>query len=231
MNRYRRIDSPWAVNIEDLRRLARKRAPKVVFEFVDGAAEDEWTLAANRAAFEVLTFRPRQAVALPQCDLRTTILGCDISLPILLAPVGSTRVIHHEGEIGIARAAGAAGTAYILPTTAGQRLEDVKAASSGPLWYQLYLIGGREAAEAALTRASSAGFSALVVTIDTPVAGMRERDVRNGMKELAGRNPLAKIRPAAVAGASSLAGEFPSRWRHTGNAECHRARARATASP
>jgi isopentenyl diphosphate isomerase/L-lactate dehydrogenase-like FMN-dependent dehydrogenase len=193
MNRDRRIDPPRAVNIEDLRQLARKRLPRVVFEFIDGAAEEELTLAANRAAFEVLTFRPRQAVALPQCDLRTTLLGCDISLPVLLAPVGSARVMHHEGEIGIARAAGAAGTTYILPTTAGHRLEDVKAASSGPLWYQLYLIGGREAAEAALARASSARFSALVLTIDTPVAGMRERDFRNGLKELAGRNPLAKI--------------------------------------
>jgi L-lactate dehydrogenase (cytochrome) len=193
MNRSRRLASTRAVNIEDLRRLARKRVPRVVFEFIDGAAEDELTLAANRTAFEELTFRPRHALALPTCDLRTTLLGCDISLPVLLAPVGSARVMHHEGEVGIARAAGAAGTTYILPTTSGYPLEDVKAASSGPLWYQLYLIGGREAAEATLARASRAGFSALVVTIDTPVAGMRERDLRNGLKELAGRNLLAKI--------------------------------------
>jgi isopentenyl diphosphate isomerase/L-lactate dehydrogenase-like FMN-dependent dehydrogenase len=193
MNRSRRIAPPRAVNIEDLRGLARKRVPRVVFEFIDGAAEDELTLAANRAAFEALTFRPRHAVVLSTCDLRTTLLGCDISLPVLLAPVGSARVMHHEGEVGIARAAGAAGTTYILPTTAGYPLEDVMAASSGPLWYQLYLIGGREAAEAALARASRAGFSALVVTIDTPVAGMRERDFRNGLKELAGHNFLNKI--------------------------------------
>src|ERR1700687_78032 len=193
MNRSRRIRPSRAVNIEDLRGLARKRVPRVVFEFIDGAAEDELTLAANRAAFEALTFRPRHALAMPTCDLRTTLLGCDISLPVLLAPVGSARVIHPEGEVGIARAAGAAGTTYILPTTSGYRLEDVKAASSGPLWYQLYLIGGREAAEATLARASRAGFSALVVTIDTPVAGMRERDPRNGIKELLGKSLFAKL--------------------------------------
>jgi isopentenyl diphosphate isomerase/L-lactate dehydrogenase-like FMN-dependent dehydrogenase len=181
------------VNIEDLRRLARKRMPRVVFEFLDGAAEDETTLAANRSAFENYTFRPRHAVAFAHCDLRTRVLGSEVSFPALLAPVGCSRVMHHEGEIGISRAAGAAGTIYILPTASGHLLEDVKAAASGPLWYQLYLIGGRPAAEAVIERAWNAGFSALVVTIDTCVAGMRERDFRNGMKELASSHPLAKI--------------------------------------
>jgi isopentenyl diphosphate isomerase/L-lactate dehydrogenase-like FMN-dependent dehydrogenase len=188
-----RVASPRAVNIEDLRCLARKRMPRVVFEFLDGAAEDETTLAANRSAFENYTFRPRHAVAIAQCDLRSRVLGFNVSFPALLAPVGCSRVMHHEGEIGIARAAGAAGTVYILPTASGHLLEDVKAAASGPLWYQLYLIGGRPAAEAVIERAWNAGYSALVVTIDTCVAGMRERDFRNGMKELAGSHPLAKI--------------------------------------
>jgi isopentenyl diphosphate isomerase/L-lactate dehydrogenase-like FMN-dependent dehydrogenase len=194
MNRSaRRVSSPRAINIEDLRRIAHKRLPKVVYEFLDGAAEDEMTLAANRSAFDAYTFRPRHAVSMPQVDLRTTVLGSEISLPILLAPVGCTRVMNHEGEVGIARAAGPAGTIYILPTASGHLLEDVKAAASGPLWYQLYLIGGRAAAEAVLARAATAGFTALVVTIDTPVAGMRERDFRNGMKQLASRNVFAKI--------------------------------------
>jgi isopentenyl diphosphate isomerase/L-lactate dehydrogenase-like FMN-dependent dehydrogenase len=188
-----RVASPRAVNIEDLRCLARKRMPRVVFEFLDGAAEDETTLAANRSAFENYTFRPRHAVAIAQCDLRSRVLGFEIPFPALLAPIGCSRVMHHEGEIGIARAAGAAGTVYILPTASGHLLEDVKAAASGPLWYQLYLIGGRAAAEAVIERAWNAGYSALVVTIDTCVAGMRERDFRNGMKELAGSHPLAKI--------------------------------------
>ena len=193
MNRSeRKVASPRAINIADLRHMAHKRLPRVVYEFLDGAAEEETTLAANQSAFDAYTFRPRHAVAFPHCDLRTTVLGSEVSFPILLAPVGCTRIMHHEGEIGIARAAGAAGTTYILPTASGHVLEDVMAAASGALWYQLYLVGGREAAEAVLARAEKVGFSALVVTIDTPVAGMRERDFRNGMKELASSNAFAK---------------------------------------
>src|SRR5207248_7727213 len=133
------------------------------------------------------------AVAVADCDLRTRVLGCDISFPALLAPVGYSRLMHPDGEAGAARAAGAAGTGYILSTISGHALEDVKAASSGPVCYQLYLLGGREASEAAIERARRAGFAALVVTIDTAVAGMRERDFRNGVKELLGGNLFAKI--------------------------------------
>lgn len=182
-----------AVNIQDLRNLARRRLPNVVFDYLDGGAEDEITLRANTQVFSELTFRPRHAVSFPQCDLRTSLLGLDLSLPFLLAPVGYSRLMHRLGEIGAARAAGAAGTAYVLSTISAHSLEKVKAASAGPVWYQLYLLGGREAAEATLQRARAAGYSALVVTIDTAVAGMRERDLRNGMRELLGRNPLAKL--------------------------------------
>jgi L-lactate dehydrogenase (cytochrome) len=129
----------------------------------------------------------------PECDLRTRVLGFDISLPALLAPVGYSRLMHPDGEPWAARAAGAVGTAYILSTLSGHRLEDVKAASSGPVCFQLYLMGGREAAEAVIERVRVAGCSALVVTIDTAVAGMRERDFRNGMKELMSGSLLAKI--------------------------------------
>ena len=111
----------------------------------------------------------------------------------MLAPVGYSRLMHPGGEAAAARAAGVAGTGYILSTISGHRLEDVKAASTGPVWYQLYLIGGREAAEGALDRARRSGFSALVVTIDTPVGGMRERDHRNGMKELLSGSAFAKL--------------------------------------
>jgi isopentenyl diphosphate isomerase/L-lactate dehydrogenase-like FMN-dependent dehydrogenase len=182
-----------AVNINDMRTLAKKRLPRGVFDFVDGAAEDEVTLAANRAAFNAHTFRPRQAVDFPECDLQTTVLGFDLSLPVMLAPVGCSRVIHHEGETGVAHAAGDAGTIYILSTTSGHKLEDVKAASSGPLWYQLYLIGGRGPSEAVIEWAQQVGYSALVLTIDTAVAGLRERDVRNRLSDLAGKNLLKKI--------------------------------------
>jgi L-lactate dehydrogenase (cytochrome) len=182
-----------AVNIQDLRNLARRRLPNVVFDYLDGGAEDEITLRANTQVFCELTFRPRHAVSFPQCDLHTRVLGQDLSLPFLLAPVGYSRLMHPVGEVGAARAAGAAGTAYVLSTISAYSLEQVKAASAGPVWYQLYLLGGREAAEATLQRARAAGYSALAVTIDTAVAGMRERDLRNGMKELLGRNPMRKL--------------------------------------
>ena len=139
--------------------------------------------------FDTVTFRPRCAVAVPQCELGTTVLGMPVSMPILLAPVGSSRMFYPRGEEVAARQAGAAGTVYILSTLSGCRLEDVKRATSGPAWYQLYLVGGRDAARAAIARAKAAGFSALVVTIDTPVSGLRERDVRNGTKELLARGP------------------------------------------
>jgi L-lactate dehydrogenase (cytochrome) len=192
----------------DLRPLARRRLPKAVFDYLDGGADGEVTLRENCRVFDDVTFRPRHAVAVPECDLRTRVLGFDVSFPALLAPVGYSRLMHPDGEAGAARAAGAAGTAYILSTLSGHRLEDVKAASSGPVCYQLYLMGGREASEAVIERARVAGCAALVVTIDTAVAGMRERDFRNGMKELMGDSVLAKIpflpqvlsRPAWLAG-------------------------------
>jgi isopentenyl diphosphate isomerase/L-lactate dehydrogenase-like FMN-dependent dehydrogenase len=182
-----------AVNVADLRRIAQKRLPRVVFDYLDGGAEDEVTLRANREAFDSLIFRPRHAVDVSQCDSRTDVLGFDLSFPAILAPVGYSRLMHPQGEVGAAAAAGAAGTAYILSTISGHRLEDVKAASTGPVFYQLYLLGGREAAQASIERARKAGFSALVVTIDTAVAGLRERDSRNGMKALLGGSAFAKI--------------------------------------
>src|ERR1700674_2964216 len=161
----RRVSSPNVINIEGFRRVARHRLRNVVFDYLDGGAEDEVTLRANRKAFEDITFRPRHAVSIPQCDLRTSVLGFDISFPVLLAPVGYRRLMHPACEVGAARAAGAAGTAYILSTISGHALENVKAASSAPVWYQLYLLGGRDAAETAIERARNARISALVVTI------------------------------------------------------------------
>ena len=173
--------------------MARRRLPRVVFDYLDGGAEGEITLRENCRAFEEVTFRPRQAVPVRDCDPRVRVLGFDLSFPALLAPVGYSRLLHPDGEVAAARAAGAAGTAYILSTISGHRLEDVRAASPGPVWYQLYVMGGRAAAEGALERARVAGFSALVVTIDTPVAGMRERDFHNGLKELLSGSLAAKL--------------------------------------
>jgi L-lactate dehydrogenase (cytochrome) len=193
MTKARAVASPRVVCIEDFRPLARRRIPKAVFDYLDGGAEGEVTLRENCRAFQDVTFRPRHAVALTSCALGTRVLGFDLALPFLLAPVGYSRLMHPGGEVAAARAAGAAGTAYILSTISGHKLEDVKAGSRGPVFYQLYLMGGRGAAEAAIERARVAGFSALVVTIDTAVAGIRERDYRNGMKELISGSVLEKI--------------------------------------
>ena len=177
-----------AVAIDDLRRLAKRRLPRVVFDYIDGGADGESTLRDNRAAFERIRFRPRNAVANAPVNLRTTVLGTALELPFMLAPVGSSRLFYPRGECVAAAQAAAAGTAYVLSTLSGCRLEDVRAATSGPAWYQLYLLAGREVASAAIRRAKAAGFGALVVTIDTAVSGQRERDVRNGAKELTGGN-------------------------------------------
>ena len=182
-----------AVNIEDLRELARRRLPRIVFNYIDGGADGEWTLRENRRAFDAITFRPHQAVAVPACDLRTRVLGTELSMPLLLAPVGYLRVMHPDGEIAAARAAGRAGVGFILSTVSGHRLENVKAASSGQVWYQLYLTGGRAAAENAMGRAMDVGYTVLVITIDSTVIGHRERELRDGMEQLLRGNIWSKI--------------------------------------
>ena len=177
-----------AVNIEDLRLMAMRRLPRMVFDYIDGGAEREWTLRENCRAFQDVLFRPRSAVATRSCDITTTVLGTSIELPIVLAPVGSSRMFYPRGEEEAASAAGDAGTIYTLSTLSGCRLEDVKTATNGSAWYQLYLVGGRDVALRVIDRAKAAGYKALVVTIDTPVAGMRERDARNGVKQLLARD-------------------------------------------
>ncbi|MGH6961275.1 MAG: alpha-hydroxy acid oxidase, partial [Dongiaceae bacterium] len=191
------------INIADFRRLAWRRQPPVVFDYIDGGAEDEITLRANERAFAEVTFRPRQCVETPKVDLRTTVLGMTFDVPFLLAPVGFCRMFYPRGESAAAREANAAGTAYILSTFFGTRLEEVRATAPGPLWYQLYVPGGRAVAEAAIARA--AGYSALVVTIDTPISGMRERDIRRGCRSAAeGRDGSEPAASLAVRHASAL---------------------------
>ncbi len=183
-----------AIHIADLRRRAQRRLPRVVFDYVDGGADDEVTLRENCRVFQDVTFRPRQAVTVPGCDLRTRVLGWDLAFPAALAPVGYLRLFHPGGELAAARAAGAAGTAFVQSTISGHAMERTREASAGPLGYQLYLVGGRAASEAAIARAQKAGFTALFVTIDTPVAGLRERDLRGGMTQLMTGSFAAKLR-------------------------------------
>jgi isopentenyl diphosphate isomerase/L-lactate dehydrogenase-like FMN-dependent dehydrogenase len=139
---YSSLKSSRVLNIEDIRSLAQRRLPRVVFDYLDGGAEAEITVRRNRRAFEDIMLRPRQAVALAQCGLRTTVLGTEISMPVILAPVSYSRLMHSGGEVAAARAAGSMGTGYILATISGYKLEDVKAATSGPAWYQLYWRSG-----------------------------------------------------------------------------------------
>lgn len=204
----RSLRAPRVVNVDDLRLQARRRLPRVVFDYADGGADAELTLRENCRVFQDVVFRPRQAVPAgdPRTsgtaasglgnprDLRTRVLGNELSMPAILAPIGYLRLLHPGGEIDAARAAGAAGTAFVQSTISGHPLEATRAASAGPVGYQLYLVGGRGAAEAAIARARQAGFSSLYVTIDTPVAGMRERDLRGGMRELLTGSFAAKLR-------------------------------------
>ncbi|MEQ1731209.1 MAG: alpha-hydroxy acid oxidase [Vicinamibacterales bacterium] len=209
-----------ALNIDDLRMLAQRRLPRVVFDYIDGGADAERTLRENCRVFDDVTFRPRGAVANRSASLRTTVLGQTFELPFLLAPIGSSRMFYPRAEELAAAAAGDAGTGYILSTLSGCRLEDVKAATRGPAWYQVYLVGGRAVAEGAIARAKAAGFTALVVTVDTPVAGNRLRDPRNGTGPLLSGNPIAMLphvgqvltRPRWLAGFLGDGGlmEFPN---------------------
>jgi len=178
------------VNIGDLREMARRRLPRMAFDYIDGGAEGERTLKENCRVLDDVEFRPRNGVVHPSVDVQTSVLGHEIAFPVILAPVGSSRMFWPRGEARAAAAAGKAGTIYTLSTLSGTPLEEVRAAASGPCWFQLYLSGVGVSLKKNISRAKTAGYSALVITIDTPVSGMRERDYRNGVKELLSFQPL-----------------------------------------
>lgn len=174
-----------AVSVEDLRRMARRKLPRALFQFVDDGSEGETTLRANRAAFDAVTFRARNASWVPHKDLRTTVLGHQLAFPVMVAPAGATRFVHPDGELAITRAAHAAGTTYVYPHGAGHVMEAVKAVATGPLWYQLYHYGGRAVVEAALERIRRCGFPVLVLTVDSASHPRLESSLRHGLTELA----------------------------------------------
>jgi L-lactate dehydrogenase (cytochrome) len=167
-------------NIADLRALARRRVPRTVFDFVDGAAWDEVTSSRNQLDFGRLAIRPRVLVDVSRVDTATTVLGQPVSVPILGAPTGQTGLTHSSGEVGVARALHAEGTITTLSSTASYSIEEVAAASPGPRWFQLYVTRDRGLTRDLIERARSAGYLALVLTVDVPRAGYRERDLRNG---------------------------------------------------
>ena len=183
------------VTIADLRRLAARRVPRVVFDFVDGAAGDELTADRNVADFDHYALAPRVLVDVSQVDVSTTVLGQRVATPILGAPTGLTGLVHDSGELGIARAVLAAGGIYALSTMASYSLEAVAAGAPGPKWFQVYGWRDRGLVADLLARAAAHGYQALVLTVDVPMIGARHRDRRNGF----GIPPRLTVRTMAEA--------------------------------
>ena len=171
-----------AATVSDLRLIARRRVPRAVFDYVDGAAEDEASLRRAREAFGRVEFVPHVLRDVASVDPSTEILGRRSRLPLVLAPTGFTRLMNHEGEPAVARVAARAGIPYTLSTMGTTSPEDLATAvPDARLWFQLYLWRDRAASRDLIDRALAAGYEALMLTVDTPVAGARLRDVRNGM--------------------------------------------------
>ena len=177
--RKRRLDK--ALTIYDLRKIAKRRTPAAAFDYTDGAAEAELSLTRARQAFEDVEFHPDILRPAPNVNTSTRILGDTSALPFGIAPTGFTRLMHTEGEIAGAGAAGAAGIPFTLSTLGTSSIEDVKATNPhGRNWFQLYVMRQREISYGLVERAARAGFDTLMFTVDTPVAGYRMRDKRNG---------------------------------------------------
>jgi len=168
-------------SIERAQRLAHRRIPVPVRNYVEGGAGNETTLEANLAAVQSVRFAPRVGVTTGAPQLRTTVLGHEVSMPLLLSPVGFTRMMHREGDVAGAAAAGSAGTVFSHSSMSGHTMDEVAASASGPLWFQLYFLGGREGAEQLVAQARERSFAAVVVTMDTQIPGDRRRESRYGL--------------------------------------------------
>ena len=190
--------------VDDFRVAARRKLPRMVWDFVDGGADGELALAANPAALDAVLFEPRSLVDVADRDLSTEVFGKRVRLPLILSPSGLATVVHPDGELGAARAAADAGAIYAVSTASGYSMEEIAEESSGRLWFQLYLWKSEEVVQSLIERASAARYEALVVTIDVPVVGKRERDLRNGMSL-----PI-QLRSAGVA---NVAMRVPWLWR------------------
>jgi L-lactate dehydrogenase (cytochrome) len=169
-----------AVTVDDLRRVARRRLPRGVFDYIDGGAEDERSLTRNSAAFARLEFQPNVLRDVSRIDMSTTLLGKHISMPLVIAPTGYTRLAHSQGELSVARAAARAGIPYSLSTMSTRSIEEVAAVSDGPKWFQVYTWKDRGLVRDLVERSAAAGYEALWLTVDTAVLGRRERDARRG---------------------------------------------------
>jgi len=171
-----------AASVADLRLIARRRLPRGVFDYIDGGAEDERTLAANAEGFAKITFRPRVLRDVSAVDPSTTLLGRPLPLPLVLSPTGFSRIADPQGELAVARAAERAEVPYTLSTLGTRSIEEVAAVSKGPKWFQVYVWRDRGLVQDMIERAAGSGYEALLLTVDTAVLGRRERDVRRGFE-------------------------------------------------
>jgi len=168
-------------NISDLRKRAKRKLPAPMFHYIDGGADDEWSMRRNTDAFDDYELLPNYLRNVDTIDLTTKVLGTELKLPFFLSPTGMSRLFHHEKELGACRAADAFGTLYSLSTMATTSLEDVAAATPGPKMFQIYILKDRELTREFVQRCKNSGYQALCLTVDTPLAGNRERDLYNGM--------------------------------------------------
>ena len=185
--RFRRVEiDPVArrlsrvASVEDLRRIARRRLPGGVFDYIDGGAEDEWSLERNTSAFRELEFRPRVLRGVGEVHTETRVLGAPVPFPLVLAPTGFGRMADPQGELSVARAAARAGLPYTLSTLSTRSIEEVAGVSDGRRWFQVYVWRDRGLLKEMLQRAASSDYEAIVITVDTALLGRRERDVRRG---------------------------------------------------
>lgn len=198
-------------NLLELEERAREALEPASYDYIAGGAEDEASLRRNRGAFDRWALRPRVLVDVSQRDLTTTVLGTEVSLPVLVAPTAFHRLVHEDGEAATARGAQAAGTLMVLSTLSTCPLEDVAAVGNGPRWFQLYVYRDRAVTEDLVARAEGAGYRALCVTVDTPLGGRRERDERNAFTLPEGvtlghfTDGEPRTLPGAEAGTSGLA--------------------------
>lgn len=168
-------------NVSDLRRMAHARLPGPIFHYIDGGADDEWSLKRNTQAFDDYVLLPNYLREVESIDLRTNVLGTTLELPFFLAPTGMSRLFHHEKELGVARAAAKYGTLYSLSTLGTASIEEVAAVDGAPKMFQIYILKDRELTREFVARCRAADFQAMCLTVDTPLAGNRERDVVHGM--------------------------------------------------
>ncbi|GAA1172149.1 4-hydroxymandelate oxidase [Kitasatospora gansuensis] len=205
------------LHLEDYRDLAQHQLDHKTWDFVEGGAGAERTLGANRRAFARVTLRPRVLVDVSACDTGTELLGARLATPVGVAPTAYHRLLHPDGELATARGAGTAGALYVVSVFASRTLEDIAAEAAGPLWLQLYWLRRREVLAALVDRAATAGYRAIVLTVDAPQLGRRHRDARNGFAIPAGISAV-NLGPALMASAHRSAAGRSALAVHTAEA-------------